>query len=367
MPTFLDARTRHTNCYLHLAESAADSFAHESMQAEGIAIFDHNRVQIETALEWIQKLEETYVRDIAFVAFVDAFSAMGMLRYSIRDRLIPLMEQKIAVAQRLGMKDMEADAYDDLGIKYAYLGYLRQAIDLFQTARMIALQTSDQELLKDIENHIQQARSQLGGQIHLPVRLTGILKLLPLVLRLQIARFQKNPFVEVNVLNDIADIYLQRGKFDKAAKLFSRAIVLSKSNSYRLGQLDASMGLLQVEVMKQGEVAELSTALRVPELGDDFEWSNDLLFLQTMLELQPAIDTAERMAQSLAAKNLLRAKEIYELLDRIFAEMDLAQYAVQEKSDRKQEILLTSLTAIRDSLAHIIRLYSNQNAEEHAN
>jgi hypothetical protein len=159
---------------------------------------------------------------------------------------------------------------------------------------------------------------------------------------------------------------MEWNKFDVAAKLFSRAITLAKENDYRLGQLDASLGLLHVEIMKQGEVAKLSMALQVVDQGNGFEWNNDLLFFQTMLEIQPAIDTAELMARSLISKNRECAEEIYRLLDLIFAEVDVAHVAIQERSDQKPEILVASLTIIKDGLAQIIRLYSSQKAGENA-
>ena len=89
-------------------------------------------------MECVDQQEEPYERDLFLASFVDAVSGPGMLRYSIRDKLVPLLEQRIFIAQRLGAKDMEANAYDDLGIKCAYLCYHREAIELFK--RRLALQ-----------------------------------------------------------------------------------------------------------------------------------------------------------------------------------------------------------------------------------
>jgi hypothetical protein len=101
MPKLFDAYARHANCYLVVAEKAAELFVRESTQTKGIAIFDDNRGQIEAAQEWVEQQEVTRERDLVMASFVDALSAPGMLRFSIRDKLIPLLEKRISIAQRL--------------------------------------------------------------------------------------------------------------------------------------------------------------------------------------------------------------------------------------------------------------------------
>jgi len=152
MPTSFSAHARHVNCFLLIAQKSAELYVQRTTQAKGVAIFDHNQEQIEAALEWVQHQDVTREIDLTLALFIEALSTVGMLRYSFRARLIPLLEQRVSAAQRLGSKSMEADAYDDLGIKYAYLGYLSQAIGLFETARVIALEESDKVLVRDIVN-----------------------------------------------------------------------------------------------------------------------------------------------------------------------------------------------------------------------
>ena len=187
MPTLYDAHVRHAHLYLLLAEKAGELFVKESTQSKGVAIFDHNRGQIEAALEWVEHQDDTRERDLVFVSFVDALSATGMVRYSIKEKLIPLLEQRVSAAQRLGLKDMEADACDDLGIKYAYLGYLRQAIEVFETARTIASEASDKDLVQDIEDHIRLARKQLKMHNQQPAKILTLFQL-PLVLATWVMR-----------------------------------------------------------------------------------------------------------------------------------------------------------------------------------
>ena len=146
MPKLFDAHLRHVNLYLSEAENADGYFSTESTQADGITIFDRNREQIECAIEWITHQTATDQIDILLARFADSLSSIGMVRYSIKEKLIPLLEQKVLAAQRLGWKDLEADSFDGLGILYAFLGYLRQAIKYFEMAYEIAAQTKDRRL-----------------------------------------------------------------------------------------------------------------------------------------------------------------------------------------------------------------------------
>lgn len=357
MSTLFDAYARYANCYLLIAEKAAELFVREPTQAKGVAIFDHNREQIEAALEWVQQQEETPERDFVLASFIDALSAIGMLRYSIREKLIPLLEQRISAAQRLGLKDMEADAYDDLGIKYAYLGYLQQAIELFEMARVIALEASDRALIGDIENHIRLAHKQLKGHQQQPAKILTLLHLPVLHVRQLFAVLTRNPFMEIMVLNKLASIYLEWGRLNVAATLFHRAILLSKEQSYRFGELDASIGLLHLEMLKSVTTGNNFTSIPLKD-SREFEWSNDLLVLETLLDLAPAIQGAEIMARSLQKNNDPRAIEIYEKLDRILSETEKIMMASQQNLGHRGEIFFSGLTTIKDTIAAIIELYS---------
>jgi len=358
MPNLYDAHARHVHLYLLLAEKAGELFVKDLTRSKGVTNFDQNRGQIEAALEWVVGQGETRERDIVLATFINALSALGMVRYSIKDKLIPLLLQRVSAAQRLGLKDMEADAYDDLGIKYAYLGYLRRAIEVFETAHAIASETSDKELVRDIENHLQLARNQLKGHKQQPGKILALLLPLPILqLKRWFAIVSKNPFMEIMVINQIASIYLEWGSLEAATSLFRRAILLSKEHAYRFGELDASMGMLHVEILKGPTMGEEFTSLPLED-NREFEWSNDLLVLETLLDLAPAIQTAETMAQSLQKNNDPRAAKIYKLLDQILAETDNILSGSQQESNNKQETFLSALTIIKDSLTAIMKMYS---------
>jgi hypothetical protein len=91
----------------------------------------------------------------------------------------------------------------------------------------------------------------------------------------------------------------------------------------------------------------------------EFDWSDDLLVLETLLDLAPAIQGAETRAQSLQNDNDPRADEIYKLLDQILAETDKILLASQQETKRKQVVFLGSLRIIKDTLTAILKLYSS--------
>lgn len=360
MPTLFSAHARHVNCFLLIAQKSAELYVHRSTQAKGVAIFDHNQEQIEAALEWVQHQEVTRERDLVLTFLIEALSAIGMLRYSVRARLIPLLEQRVSAAQRLGLKGMEADASDDLGIKYAYLGYLRQALELFETARRIALEDSDNTLVRDIDSHIRLAHKQLIKSERLPpTSFSNIFRLIIFKVKLSFARASKNPFAEIDMLTNIANIYLDLRKWSLAIQLFRESSTISQKNSYRFGELQASMGLLQAEMFENNAANGSVTTNRVSEQIGDFEWSNDFLVFETLLELAPAIQNAESIAHRLRVNNNPDAGQIYEQLDQILAETDKILVAAKKKSARKGEIFVACLGEIKNSLAIIVRIKSD--------
>lgn len=360
MSTLFNAYVRHANYFLMIAQKSAELFIQNPIRAKGIAIFDHNQQQIETALEWVQHQDVTRERDLMLAHFIEALSAAGMLRYSVRARLIPLLEQRVSAAQRLELKRMEADAFDDLGIKYAYLGYLRQAIELFETARAIAMEASDKVLVRDVDSHIRLAHKQLTKDERLsPTGLSNRFRLIIFKVKLSFARASKNPFAEIDMLTNIANIYLDLRKWSLAIQLFRESNIISQKNSYRFGELQASMGLLQAEMFENIAANRSVTTNRVSEQIGDFEWSNDFLVFETLLELAPAIQNAESIAHRLRVNNNPDAGRIYEQLDQILAETNRILIVAQKNSTQKDEIFVSCLGEIKNSLAIIVRIKSD--------
>ena len=359
MPSLYDAYWRHTDFYLIETERADQLFSNESTQGKGISIFDQNKEQIEIALEWITHQDPTIQTDILLARFVDALSAIGMVRYSVREKLIPLNERKIAAAQRLEWKDLEADSFDGQGILYAFLGYLPQAVQYFEKAYDIAQKIGDKELKRDIQIHIKLAKKQLKKNDLLPsAKFISLLRLILLGLRFIFTNLNKNPFTQIGTINSIATIYLDLEKWDLAIQFYQRAHSMSQKQSYLFGELEASLGLLQAE-MSKSEVGGETVYTSIPvNLASDFEWSTDLSVFEILLETAPAIKNVEALASHLAKKNDPRVNEIYERLDQIMLRTNEIVSVVREGSVQRHEVLLDGLRGIKDNLTSIMKLFS---------
>ena len=230
MPSLHEAYWRHTNLYLSIIEEANNLFNRNFGQEKGLVVFDLNSDQIDSAISWLIQLVPTDQTDFLLVHFVDALSMIGIIRYSASEILIPLYECQIAATQRLSIKELEADAYDGLGILFAYLGYLPRAIDYYQHAKLIADGTNDKELRKDIQNHIRLAHKQLEDKNVFSLQITKVncvLRLIPAGISLRLAKLKRDRFSEVNSLIRIADILLALEKWGTSNLYFQRAMSLS--------------------------------------------------------------------------------------------------------------------------------------------
>ena len=361
MPSFYDAYLRYGNLYLSIAERADQLFSEEITQGRAIFIFDQNREQIERALGWITHQSPTEQIDIILVRFVDALSAIGIVRYSVREKLIPLMEQQIAATKRLGWKYLEANSLDGLGIMYAFLGFLPHAIQYFEIAHQIANQIGDEELRRDIQAHICLAQEQLENESVSPLMdVFGFLRIILLQVKLLFADSSKNPFAEISILNDIANIYLDWEKWDSAIQYCQRAIIKSRKLSYRFGELEASMGLMLAK-MSKGK-SNPSFAGMVSNLASDFAWGIDVSVLETLLEIAPSIQQTEAIASHLAKRNDPRANEIYRRLDQIMLRTDEIVSAVSKSPIQKNKILINALQDIKCKLTTITEISSDNSS-----
>jgi hypothetical protein len=119
------------------------------------------------------------------------------------------------------------------------------------------------------------------------------------------------------------------------------------------------MGLLYAEILMG---SQNFTSLPLAD-NVQFEWGNDLLVMQTLLELGPVIQKVETIAHYMKQNGDPRASQIYKGLDTIMAEMDKLSTAIQQKSEDKQEILVSTMATIRDILEDTISLYARTNED----
>lgn len=358
MPSLYEAYWRHTNLYLSVIEEANDLFNSNVGQEKGLVVFDLNSDQIDSAISWLIQLVPTDQTDFLLVHYVDALSTIGIVRYSAREKLIPLYEFQIAATQRLSIKELEADAIDGLGILYAYLGHLPRAIDCFQRAERIADGTKDKELRKEIQNHVRLARKQLedkGMFSQQIAKVTCVLGLIPAGISLKLAQIKRDRFSEIKLLNHIANLHLGLEDWGIATLYFQRAILLSQTLSYRFGQLEASMGLFKVEISQDAR-GEISYVKELRDLSSDFEWGVDVQVMEALIEIIPTIDHIEAIANYLAKKNDPMANEIFQQLDQIMLRTEEIVASTRKDTIQKHEVFITALQGIRDNLARVVQV-----------
>ncbi len=365
MTSIFRARWMHTNLYLNAAENADQLFLEEKTKEKGLSVLDQNREQIDTAIEWVVQQVPTNETDILLARFADALSAIGMIRYSVPDTLIPLSEKKIVAAQRLGSKELEADSLDGLGILYAFLGYMSEAVYYFEQAYEIADQVKHEELKREIKTHLKLARKQMSNrQVSPRSKFLGAIQLIRLHWKYYFVRATRKPFAQVTTLNKIASLYLILGKWDFSIRYYQQAISISKEHLYRFGELEASMGLLQAEMSKEkggnGALSAGNVSNLVTEIG--FEWSIDFSVFETLLEIAPTIKDVEIIANQLAKINDPRASEIYGLLDQIMINTTEIVTTASEESVHKHKLFLNALERIKDDLASIVKIASEGNS-----
>ena len=175
---------------------------------------------------------------------------------------------------------------------YAYLGYLPQAIYYFETAYKIVNQIGNKELKQNIQTHIRLAQKQLKKKgILSSAKLLGLVQFILLQIRFFYAISIKNAFIEMDALNCIADIYLGWEKWDLCIQYYQRAISIAKKQSYRLGELHASMGLLQAEISKDSDRSKSFPTNIASDLVNGFAWSTDFSVLEILLEIAPQFRT----------------------------------------------------------------------------
>ena len=160
----------------------------------------------------------------------------------------------------------------------------------------------------------------------------------------------------IAALNGMASIYLDWGKWNLSVRHYQRAISIAKKHSYQFGELQASMGMLQVEMSKEVEGSETLPIGMISDLAGDFEWGTDFSVLETLLEIAPAIQNAEAIAVHLAKNNDPRAGEIYQQLDQIMLRTDEIVSALNGDKAERQRAFLIALQGIKDNLEAIKKL-----------
>jgi hypothetical protein len=125
--------------------------------------------------------------------------------------------------------------------------------------------------------------------------------------------------------------------------------------SFRFGLLEASVGLLQAEMARNAR-GKIPFVSELSDLSSDFEWGVDMQVFETLIEIAPAIDNIESIANYLAKKNDPMANEIFQQLDQIMLRTEEIVANTRKDTLQKHEAFITALQGIRDNFARVVQV-----------
>lgn len=367
-PNLYEVKMRHAQHYLQVASEASDLFGEEETQTKGLVYFDAERPQIDFALVWIRKQPPSVDTDVWRIQFVDAIYTIGLVRYQIGAELVPLVEQQVLAAQRLQLKDEEADALDSIGILYAYLGYYETAVEYFKNALRMVRQTGNSDLEMDIATRLELAQQELEEQ----KQYVGMsqsqdnrkLDISDLERQLLFVRSNSDLLGKVRILKNLAEAYEAENNHAKAAEYQEQALAISQKMKLRFGEIDARINLalnyfsnpntLSNNVLQ--EIATLIEPTKILASEDEFAWGIDLSVLEMFIEMAPIMRQLERIADFFETQSDPRAKKLYQILDSINTQTTNITLATQQDPESKLHLLPGLLQVINQEVQKARRL-----------
>ncbi len=367
-----DVKMRHAQHYLRVVSEASDLFDEEETQTKGLMYFDTERPQIDFALEWICQQPPSVNTDVWYIQFVAAIYSIGLVRYQVGSELIPLVEQQVLAAQRLQLKDVEADALDSIGILYAYLGYYETAIEHFKKALLIARQTQNRDLEVDIATRLELAQQELKEQRQFSrvsqsqdnKNTNERSAVADLKTQLLLVRSRNDLLGEVTILKQLAAAYELENNHVKAAEYQEEALAISQKAKLRFSEIDSRIKLAlnyfsKPNTLSDYELQEIAMLMEQTEIlasEDKFAWGIDLSVLGLFIEMAPIMRQLEGIADFLKKQKDPRAKELYQILDSINIQTSNITLAAQRDPESKLQLLPGLLQTINQEVQKARRL-----------
>jgi tetratricopeptide (TPR) repeat protein len=265
-----------------------------------IACFDAERPHIDAARRWALAHAGTTRGDALLVASACATRQIAMLRYDLRHEQLPYLEQALAAARRMGDRSGESILLNNLGLTFANLGEVRQAIVYFEQRLALAQVLDDRRAEGAARNNLGMARLFIGeARRTIP----------DLEQALTIARELGDARGESAVLNNLGDAYVLLGDLLQAIRCYEQDLTITQALSDRRKEGNALVSLGRAAVYR-GEVERaiaLSTQAQAlaQELRDQRLEGYALSVLGQAYAAQTDQDRAILMFE--AALNLLHA------------------------------------------------------------
>jgi tetratricopeptide (TPR) repeat protein len=237
----IDARLRYAQFYVEVAAFANNLYkqGHDNVQ-NGLAVFDLERTNIDTAWMWVRQQELGEMIALLLMYFVDSTAYVGSLRYDNRRERIPQLEAAMKATRYTGRQDAEGVCLGNLGVAYCSLGDAHQAITYHEQhlaiARTIGDRTGEGNALSGLGN----AYSVLGDK-HKAISFYEQ--------HLIIARDIGDLHAEGHTLCNLGIAYHNLGNMHKAITYFEQALTIVRKIGDHHGEGEALSNLGNVYVV----------------------------------------------------------------------------------------------------------------------
>jgi len=277
------AALRHAQHYATVARQAQRLYRTKGRTAEGLALFDRERLHIDTGWVWARAHADSDPTASLLLDYANATAYIGHLRYHQRTERIPQLEVALTAARRLGRRDAEGWFLGNLGIAYRNLGEVRRAIGLYEQVLTIMREIGDRRgegtalgnlgsayadlgevqraiglneqvltIMREIGNRAGEgtALGNLGiayyqlGEVR---RAIGFYEQ-----RLEIAREIGDWGGEGSALGNLGSAYFQLGEVRRAIGLYEQQLVITREIGDRAGE-GAALGNLGIAYAQSGE------------------------------------------------------------------------------------------------------------------
>ncbi|HMO57649.1 MAG TPA: tetratricopeptide repeat protein [Roseiflexaceae bacterium] len=259
-------RLRHAQYYCTIMRTAEQRYR-DGHPLEGLALFDAERVHIDTGWEWARQNAGVPEADQLLIDYDGSSFYIGDLRYDNRTERIWQAEAMRDAALRMGRRDALAQAYNNLGVPYHLLGDSPQAIAAYEHGLAIAREVGDKRQEGNLLGNLGFAFSDIGEYrkaIEYNLQRIEIARNLPerrLVL-----------LGEAAGCANLADAYLKAGDAQRSLEYAQRGYDLTCEYGDQRGQCTALDNIAAVyEALGQEEeaIGRLEIAIQLAEdLGD---------------------------------------------------------------------------------------------------
>ena len=256
------AQLRHASYYAGIMADAEASYRHGGKQTVmGLALFDRERLHIDAGWAWSLAHVGTIAGDRLLMAYAEATSYIGHLRYDAGRERIPRLRVALDAAQRHGDVAAESNMLGYLGNAYRAFGAIQEAIELFEQRLVLVRQFKDRHGEGSVLGNLGNAYRNLGDLDRATVLLEDAL---------HIRQEVGDRHAEANTLGSLASVYTARNDLERAIKLNElRLVIVRKIGDQRgeagvlghLGEAHTKLGDAHRAILLLEEALGLARAL----------------------------------------------------------------------------------------------------------